>query len=84
MNATTVEVQVATRDVAPRGAAFLGAVFAGAIKFVSALFYTGRPHATRVAHELNSLANRYQATQPREAAELRRAARAYLAAAFAR
>jgi len=40
--------------------------------------------ATRVAHELNLLANRYQATQPREAAELRQAARAYLAAAMSR
>lgn len=84
MTATTVEVQAAIRGAAPRGAAFLGAAAAGAIKFIEALFRSGRPHATRVAHELNTLANRYQATQPREAAELRRAARAYLAAAFAR
>ena len=83
MTATTVEVQVATRDVAPRGA-FIGAAIAGACKFIAALFSSGRPHATRVAHELNTLATRYEATQPREAAELRRAARAYLAAAFAR
>ena len=83
MNATQIEVHVATRDVTPRGAAFLGAAFAGAIKFVGKLFRS-RPHANRVAHELNMLANRYQATQPREAAELRQAARAYLAAALAR
>lgn len=43
-----------------------------------------RPHATRVAHELNCLADRYQASQPFEAAELRAAAQAYLAAALAR
>ncbi|PPE68513.1 hypothetical protein IS481_17515 [Caldimonas thermodepolymerans] len=84
MNATTVEVQVATRDRAPRGATILGAAVARRLGVVARLFLSGRPQATRVAHELNLLANRYQATQPREAAELRQAARAYLAAAMSR
>ncbi|AKJ32159.1 hypothetical protein [Caldimonas brevitalea] len=86
MQPTTVELQVAPRDVAPRGAAAIATIAAWALHLASLPFrpLAGRPHAARVAHDLNCLAARYQGSQPHQAAELRAAAQAYLAAAFAR
>ncbi|MCW7538324.1 hypothetical protein OOT46_10780 [Aquabacterium sp. A7-Y] len=81
MTPTTITLQLARRNVAPRGADALAALCAGLARLVTlpVRALAQRPHATRVAHDLNSLADRYQASQPLEAAELRAAAQAYLA-----